>query len=135
MYCASRRLLLVGWSAHLTVWSAIGFKSILSAVTPIVHFCNRHTIQANTRLNLSGLSLSARLSLWWRWSMHMMCVGVHCCKWTELVLRWEGHVGINGWSRSRSVGCPCWTRVVLGSTPRKTNARVSDGVALHLVDC
>ena len=35
---------------------------------------------------------------------------------------------------SRAVGSAN-ARVVLGATPGETNARVTDGVSLHLIDC
>jgi len=126
--------LLVGRSAHLPVRSAVGFKSVLSAVGPIVHFGDGQAVQADAWLDLAGLALAAGLALWRRGSVHVVRVGVHGRKGTELVLRGEGHVGVDGRGGRRSVGRSCGSGVVLGSTPGKTDARVADGVALHLID-
>lgn len=50
------------------------------------------------------------------------------------VRRRHAHRLILGWGRSRAIRSASWTRVVLGAAPRKTNARVTNGVTLHLVD-
>ena len=52
------------------------------------------------------------------------------------VLRGHTHAWAEGnwWRWCRTVRGAGWTRVVLGPTPAKTDARVTDGVALHLVD-
>ena len=40
----------------------------------------------------------------------------------------------DGWRWCRAVGRASWAGVVLGAAPAKTNTRVADRVALHLVD-
>lgn len=47
---------------------------------------------------------------------------------------WHAHSLVLWWRWSRSVGGSSGTRVVLGASPGEADARVSDGVALHLVD-
>lgn len=50
-------------------------------------------------------------------------------------MRWRHtHGWVDRWWRRRTVGGTSRTRVVLATSPAETNARVSDGVALHLVD-
>lgn len=47
---------------------------------------------------------------------------------------WHAHSLVLWWRWSRSVGGSSGTRVVLGASPGQTDAGVSDGVTLHLVD-
>jgi len=64
----------------------------------------------------------------------MMCIRVHGCKRTELMLRGQCHIWIDRGSWGRTIGSPSWARVVLRSTPGETDTGISDRVALHLVD-
>jgi hypothetical protein len=51
------------------------------------------------------------------------------------VLRRHAHArAVDGWGRCRAVGSAGWTGVVLRATPTEANARVANGIALHLVD-
>ena len=47
---------------------------------------------------------------------------------------WHAHALVLWWRWSRTVRGSSGTRVVLGASPGKANAGVSDGVTLHLVD-
>lgn len=51
-----------------------------------------------------------------------------------LLRRWHAHRVVLRWRRSWAVGSASWSRVVLRTSPRKTNPRVANWVALHLVD-
>jgi hypothetical protein len=51
-----------------------------------------------------------------------------------LVRRGNSHVGVNGRGRSWAVGGSSRTRVVLRAAPAQTDAGITNGVALHLVD-
>ena len=53
---------------------------------------------------------------------------------TVRVLRRHAHRRVNWWWRSRTVRSACGARVVLAATPAEADTRVTDGVALHLVD-
>ncbi len=44
------------------------------------------------------------------------------------------HGRIYGWRRGGPIGCSRRTRVVLTATPAQADARVADGIALHLID-
>jgi hypothetical protein len=60
---------------------------------------------------------------------------LHGCVAAAKVLRRHAHArAVDGWRGCWAVGSASGTGVVLGATPAKTNARVADGVALHLVD-
>lgn len=51
------------------------------------------------------------------------------------MLRRHAHSGAKDWwGRSGAVGCASWTGVVLRTSPAKANTRVTNRVALHLVD-
>ena len=58
--------------------------------------------------------------------------------WRTIPAIWRSsrhtHLWIDGWRGSWAVRSTSWSRVVLGATPTKTDARVADRVALHLVD-
>jgi hypothetical protein len=51
-----------------------------------------------------------------------------------MMLRRHAHRWEYRWRRRRTIGSSGRTRVVLTATPRKPDPRVTDGVALHLVD-
>jgi len=51
-----------------------------------------------------------------------------------MVLRWHGHRREHGGRGRRAVRSASRSRVVLTASPRQPNPRVTDGVALHLVD-
>jgi hypothetical protein len=60
---------------------------------------------------------------------------LHRCVAAAKVLRRHAHAGsVNGRWGCRTVRSASWAGVVLGTSPAKTNARVANRVALHLVD-
>jgi hypothetical protein len=59
---------------------------------------------------------------------------LHRCKRAKWVVRWHAHGRIDGRRRGRTIRGTGWSRVVLTASPAKSNARVSDWVALHLID-
>lgn len=59
---------------------------------------------------------------------------LHWGKVAVWMLRWHAHGWVDWRWWSWAIWSACWTRVVLTATPTETNARVSDWVALHLVD-
>jgi hypothetical protein len=60
---------------------------------------------------------------------------LHGCVAAAKVLRRHAHArAVDRWRGCRAVGSTSGTGVVLGTSPAKANARVADGVALHLVD-
>lgn len=48
--------------------------------------------------------------------------------------RWHPHRWINWRGRCWAIRSTSWSRVVLASAPAEANARVANGIALHLVD-
>lgn len=59
-----------------------------------------------------------------------------CVAAATKVLRRHAHARtVDRWRRSRAVGGASRTGVVLRTSPTQADARVADGVALHLVDC
>lgn len=48
--------------------------------------------------------------------------------------RWDAHTLVLWWWWGWAVWSTSWSRVVLGASPRETDTRVADRVALHLVD-
>lgn len=63
----------------------------------------------------------------------MQLTYLHWSKVT-VVLGWHAHGRVDRWRRRRTVRSAGGTRIVLAASPTETDARVSDGVTLHLVD-
>ncbi len=53
---------------------------------------------------------------------------------TVLVLWRHAHGRVDRWRRSRTIGGTSWAGIVLTAAPAKTDARVPNGISLHLVD-
>jgi hypothetical protein len=64
----------------------------------------------------------------------LLSTNLHGSEATVRVLRRHAHGGVDWWWGSRAVGSAGRARVVLAATPAEADTRVTDGVALHLVD-
>jgi len=64
----------------------------------------------------------------------LLATNLHGSETTVRVLRRHAHGGVDWWWGSGTVGSASRARVVLAATPAETDTRITDRVALHLVD-